>query len=70
MLPDLDNIKGEFVIVVSGYDGSVLDNKLSIIDSVNLYVNDGIDVKDAIKMVAKDKNIPKSDVYREYHMGR
>ena len=70
LLPDLDDIKGEFVIVVSGYDGSVLDNKLSIIDSVNLYVNDGIDVKDAIKMVAKDKNIPKSDVYREYHMGR
>lgn len=70
ILSDLENIKGEFVIVVSGYNGNIFDNNLNILDSVNLYVNDGISVKDAIKMVAKDKNIPKSDVYREYHKGR
>lgn len=70
LLPVLEGIKGEFVIVVSGYDGNIFDNDLDIIDSVNLYVKEGIDVKDAIKMVSKDKNIPKSDVYSEYHKGR
>ena len=48
----------------------MFDSELNIIDSVNLYVKEGIDVRDAIKMVAKDMNIPKSDVYREYHKGR
>ena len=70
LLPELESIKGEFVIIVSGYDGNMFDSELNIIDSVNLYVKEGIDVRDAIKMVAKDKNIPKSDVYREYHKGR
>lgn len=70
VLSDLENIKGEFVIIVSGFDGNLFDNSLSIVDSVNLYVNEGISVKEAIKIVAKEKNIPKSAVYREYHLGR
>lgn len=71
LLPTLENIKGEFVVVVSGYDGSFNEiTNLSIIDSVNLYVNEGMEVKEAIKRVAKEKNIPKSEVYREYHVGR
>lgn len=69
LLPSLVNIKGEIVIVVSGYYGNPIDNDLSIIESVNLYINDGLSVRDAIKIVAKEKNIPKSDVYREYHIG-
>ena len=69
LLNNLTNIKGEFVIIVSGYDGNLFMNDLSVIDSVNLYIDNGLSVNEAIKIVAKEKNIPKSDVYREYHIG-
>ena len=66
VINDFDNIKGEFVIVVSGYTGT--DNgDLSIVDRVNLYISNGMDKMSAIKMVAKDKNIGKSEVYSIYH---
>lgn len=66
VINDFDNIKGEFVIVVAGYTGT--DNgDLSIVDRVNLYISNGMDKMGAIKMVAKDKNISKSEVYSIYH---
>lgn len=66
VLPDLENIKGEFVIVVSGYslDSSI---ELSIFDNVNLLINNGIDKMNAIKMVAKERGISKGEVYSIYH---
>lgn len=68
LLPTLDNIKGEFVIVVSPYrEDNCNSNNLSIVDTVKLYIENGMDVMDAIKRVAKERNIPKNEVYREYH---
>ena len=70
LLPTLQSIKGEFVVVVSGYAGEDEDVvNLSIIDAVNMYINRGIEKKDAIKLVAKEKKISKSEVYHEYHLG-
>ena len=68
LLPTLDNIKGEFVIVVSPYkEDNSSNNKLSIIDNIKLYIENGMEVMDAIKRVAKERNIPKNEIYREYH---
>ena len=68
LLPTLDNIKGEFVIVVSSYkEDNSNNNKLSIIDNIKLYIENGMEVMDAIKRVAKERNIPKNEIYREYH---
>ncbi len=68
LLPTLDNIKGEFVIVVSPYkEDNSNNNKLSVIDNVKLYIENGMEVMDAIKRVAKERNIPKNEIYREYH---
>lgn len=59
--------KGEFVIVVDGnYEEKTYDN-LSIIEHVNLYIKEGYDVKEASKLVAKERKMTKSDVYNEYH---
>ena len=59
--------KGEFVIVVDGnYEEKTYDN-LSIIEHVNLYIKEGYDIKEASKLVAKERKMPKSDVYNEYH---
>ncbi|MBR4617867.1 MAG: 16S rRNA (cytidine(1402)-2'-O)-methyltransferase [Bacilli bacterium] len=63
----LDNIKGEFVLIV---EGATLDNDfhgIDIISHVNLYIEDGFKKMDAIKMVAKERGIAKSIVYKEYN---
>lgn len=65
MIPE----KGEFVIVVEGSSKKEVDLSLSIVDSVNLYIKAGISVMDAIKKVAKERNLPKGEVYKEYHEG-
>ena len=59
-------IKGEFVIVV---EGAVLEfdfNSMSIVEHVDFYIKDGNTKNEAIKLVAKERGIPKSVVYKEY----
>ena len=70
LLPTLDGIKGEFVIVVSGFKyESSLDNELSIVEQIDFYINNGMGTMEAIKMVAKERGMKKNDVYSEYHKG-
>ncbi len=67
IMPELEEPKGEFVIVVSKDEQEKVYDDLSIIAHVNLYIKEGYDSKEAIKLVAKERNIPKSEVYDEYH---
>ena len=62
-------IKGEFVIVVSPSNEIVVNN-LSIIENVDMYIRSGLSSMDAIKRVAKERKIPKNEIYKEYHEGR
>lgn len=59
--------KGEFVIVIEGNKLSNIDFNLSIKEAVDLYIKNGFDVMTSIKKVAKDRKIPKNEVYKEYH---
>lgn len=61
--------KGEFVIIVEGSSDNNIDESLSLVDAVNLYIKAGLSVMDAIKRVAKERGIPKGEVYKEYHKG-
>ena len=63
-------IKGEIVIVISGNNLKNTYDNLTIVEHVNLYIKEGIDKKEAIKLVAKDRNIPKSEVYSVYNGGK
>ena len=63
-------IKGEIVIVVSGNIFKNTYDNLTIIEHVNLYIKEGIDKKEAFKLVAKDRNMKKSDVYNVYNGGK
>ena len=63
----MNNIKGEFVIVVEGNKESVDYTKISVIDHVNAYIKSGNSVNDAIKLVAKDRGVAKKEIYNEYH---
>lgn len=59
--------KGELVIVVEGNHEKHEYNNISIVEHVDLYLNDGYSVMDAIKTVAKERGVKKSDVYNSYH---
>ena len=67
LIPIVSELKGEFVLVVDGNYDNVDYSSISIIEHINLYLDDGISEKEAIKIVAKERGVPKSVVYKEYH---
>ena len=66
VIPLVDSMKGEFVIILEGNKDIIDYSNLDIIEHVNLYL-DEMSEKDAIKRVSKERNIAKSIVYNEYH---
>lgn len=64
------DVKGEFVIVVEGNKEIVDYNNISIKEHIISYVNLGYSEKEAMKLVARDRNTIKSEIYKEYIRGR
>ena len=70
LLPTLDDIKGEFVVVVEGFNNEISEiEDLTVIEQVNFYIENGMKTMEAIKVVAKERGMKKNDVYAEYHRG-
>lgn len=67
IIPLVDTMKGEFVIVVEGNKEKIDFSNLNILEHVKMYVEDGMSEKDAIKLVAKERGVAKSIIYNEYH---
>lgn len=67
VVEQVDSIKGEIVLIVEGNTQKIDYNDLDILEHVNLYIEDGLTEKDAIKKVAKERNVAKSIIYKEYH---
>lgn len=63
-----DTLKGEMVVVVEGNLEQEDFSSMSILEHIKLYLEDGISEKEAIKKVAVERGIPKSVVYKEYHI--
>lgn len=61
----LTEVKGEFVIVVEGNKDVISFDDITIKEHVNMYMEDGLTEKEAIKKVAKERNMSKSDIYKE-----
>lgn len=62
--------KGEYVLVIEGRSSKeLLEEKraawddMSIEEHFNMYVSRGMDKKDAMKLVAKDRGVSKRDIY-------
>lgn len=70
MLDIVDTIKGEMVLVVEGSkeEDEVVEFELPLKEQVELYIEEGMTSKEAIKKVAKERNIPKNEVYTAYHI--
>lgn len=66
-LLELGEIKGEIVVIVEGLKESYVESDLTILEEVDLYINEGMSSKDAIKAVAKNRKVTKNEVYQEYH---
>lgn len=62
--------RGEYVIVVEGAAQTAEEqtwDDITAAEHVEQYISEGLDVKEAIRRAAKDRNMPKREVYREYH---
>ena len=58
-------VKGEFVLIIEGnYEEKISD--LTIIEELELLLNNGIDKNTAIKQVAHNRGLKKNDVYQEF----
>lgn len=66
ILGKIKEIKGEFVLVVSGNNENDNIDDISIEDHINMYINNGESTMSAIKMVAKERNMKKNEVYSIY----
>ena len=65
------SIKGEFVLVIEGKQQEQIDREnkekweeLSIEDHIRLLMNEGLNKKESIKKVAKDRGLQKNIVYQ------
>lgn len=63
--------KGEFVLVIEGLDRKIIQEEkiraweeISLEEHMKQYEDQGIDRKEAMKLVAKDRGISKRDVYQ------
>ncbi|RAL23158.1 16S rRNA (cytidine(1402)-2'-O)-methyltransferase [Thermoflavimicrobium daqui] len=66
--------KGEYTIVISGVDSIQEEeekvlwwDQLSILDHVKYYIDQGKTKKEAIQLTAKERGLPKREVYNLYH---
>lgn len=64
-----EEVKGEFVIIVEGNKDKIDYNDISVKEHILSYIKLGYSEKEAMKLVARDRNTAKSDIYREYHKG-
>lgn len=72
ILERIDKIKGEFVILIEGSSQSKKDiendnlNNLSLEEHYKLYEKQGLDKKEIIKKIAKDRNVSKNEIYQYF----
>ena len=67
LIDQKNDYKGELVLVIEGNKDIKEYKNLTIEEHVNFYINDGKSVMDAIKLVAKERGVKKSEVYDSYH---
>ncbi|MCJ7690570.1 MAG: SAM-dependent methyltransferase, partial [Clostridiaceae bacterium] len=63
--------RGEYVLVIEGKSKEAIDKEekakwdmLTIQEHIQKYMDEGINKKDAMKKVARDRHMPKSEIYK------
>lgn len=61
--------RGEYVLVISGAEEKITDNAdfsdMTVQEHIDFYISSGMKKMDAIKAVAKDRGVPKSEIYKQ-----
>lgn len=64
--------KGEFVLVIEGKSRDEIENEkrasfeeMPVSDHMDIYLSQGYDKKEAMKLVAKDRGVSKRDIYNQ-----
>ncbi|MBR3512422.1 MAG: 16S rRNA (cytidine(1402)-2'-O)-methyltransferase [Clostridia bacterium] len=72
VLENIDEYRGEFVILIEGSSIGKKEvelsnlNNMSIEEHYKYYEDQGLDKKEIIKQIAKDRNVPKNDIYQMF----
>lgn len=64
-----ENLKGEMIILIEGTQKEKKENFLNSLDlkeHYKFYENQGLEKKEIIKKIAKDRGVSKNDVYKEF----
>ena len=70
LLEEIDNLKGEMILIIEGKEKS--DNKenelnlLTLEEHYKYYENQGLNKKEIIKKIAKDRNVNKNEIYMKF----
>lgn len=68
LIENSENIKGEFVIIIEGNKTNQEKdlNFLTLQEHYNYYEKEGLSKKEIIKKIAKDRNVSKNDIYKNF----
>lgn len=63
-----ENLKGEIVLIIEGSDKNEENElkDLSLEEHYNFYETQGLDKKEIIKKMAKDRNVNKNEIYKHF----
>lgn len=72
ILENMDEVKGEFVVIVEGSPESKKDveiqnlNQMTLDEQYEFYENQGFSKKEIIKQIAKDRGVNKNEIYQYF----
>ena len=70
IIEKIDNPKGEYIIIIDANEENVEEenelNNLSLEDHYKYYENKGMNKKEIIKQIAKDRNVSKNEIYMKF----
>lgn len=69
LIEKVNNIKGEMVLIIEGNKKEIKENnlnELSIEEHYKFYENQGLEKKEIIKKIAKDRNTNKNEIYKKF----
>lgn len=72
ILKKIENIKGEFVVIVKGNNESKKDielknlNQMTLDEQYEFYEKQGLSKKEIIKQIAKDRDVNKNEIYQYF----
>ena len=68
---ELQEPRGEYVLIMEGKSGKELEaenyrkwNAIDLSEHMNIYLNQGLEKKEAMRAVAKDRGVSKRDIYQ------